>query len=166
MARVRSDLPAGVRDSRRRLAQVAWTYLLAVLVSGLVARAGASALSVGGGAMAVPWLIAGLGGASGGITITGAALYARGGFRCPTVDRGRLARAVLLAWLGRLLMLGVAVGAAITAVLLAPAGVDRGLAIGVNLGLAGLLALFSLLANDVARTVAPARSAGGVAGAA
>lgn len=152
MAGVRSVRPSGDRALRRRLDRVVLTYLLAVLVSGLVARAGLSALSVGGGAMGVPWLVIGTGGVVGAGTIIVAARYARGGVGPAGVDPVRLDHAALLARLGRLLMLAVALGAAVTSVVLAPTS-DRGLALAVGIGLAALLAVFALLAGDVTRAV-------------
>lgn len=157
MVGTRSVHPPSDRDLRRRLDRMVLTYLLAVLVSGLVARAGFSALSVGGDAMGVPWLVIGSGGVIGAGTIIVAAWYARGGLLTVKVDRDRLDRAVLLARLGRLLMLAVALGAAVASVLLAPTGGDRRLSLTVGIGLAGLLAVFALLANDVARLVAADR---------
>lgn len=154
MAGTRSISLTDDRGLRRRLGRVMLTYLAAVLVSALVVRAGASALSVGGGAMAGPWMIIGSGGVLGAGAIAAAAGYARGAIRGGSVDRARLGRAALPSRLGRLLMLTVAVGAAVVSVALAPSGGDRGLAIAVNTGLAGLLALFALLANDVTRAIA------------
>ncbi|MGW4462047.1 hypothetical protein [Micromonospora sp. NPDC004704] len=47
--------------------------------------------------------------------------------------------------------LGGAIGAAVTTMPLAPADSERGLVIGVNVGLAVALALFALFATDVSR---------------
>jgi hypothetical protein len=160
MAGFRSVPPAEGRDVRRHLVRVALIYLGAVLVSSLVLRAGAAmgGSAADNNAMAAPWMIIGLGGAVGSVTIATAALYARGGLRSSVVDQARLDRALLLARLGRLLMLAVAVGAAVLSVLLAPTGMDRAFAIGINAGLAALLALFALLSVDVTRTVAAVRA--------
>ncbi|MDW5327850.1 hypothetical protein [Plantactinospora sp. KLBMP9567] len=66
-------------------------------------------------------------------------------------DPTRLARAVLLARVGRIGMVLVAVIAAVLGVVLAPDGAERDFAILASTGLAALLALFAVLASDLTR---------------
>ncbi|GAB3965682.1 hypothetical protein [Plantactinospora veratri] len=58
---------------------------------------------------------------------------------------------MLLARMGRFGMVLVAAVAAVLGIVLAPDGAERGFAILVSTGLAALLALFALLANDLTR---------------
>ncbi|MGI5146739.1 hypothetical protein ACQEVC_10185 [Plantactinospora sp. CA-294935] len=153
------------RRLRRRLLVVASSYLLAVLVSALVARAGLAAGRSGVDRIGLPWAVVGLAGMLGAGTLTAAAWYARRGLGTGPADPTRLARAVLLARVGRIGMVLVAAIAAVLGVVLAPDGAERGFAILASTGLAALLALFAVLANDLTRllrhpTPAPDRGSG------
>ncbi|MFY1688676.1 hypothetical protein [Plantactinospora sp. WMMB782] len=149
------DVPAAYRMDgrrlRRRLLLTASTYLLAVLVSALVARAGLAAARSGADRIGLPWTVVGLAGMLGAGTLTAAAWYARRGLGTGPADPTRLGRAVLLARAGRIGMLLLAAAAAVLGVLLAPDGTERGFAILASTGLAALLALFAVLANDLSR---------------
>ncbi|MFC6018874.1 hypothetical protein ACFP2T_22040 [Plantactinospora solaniradicis] len=144
-------LPPDGRAVRRRLLVIAASYLSAVVVAGLVLRAGISAGRTGGHPIGLPWVVVGLGGVLGGVIVAAAALYARRRSHAGRADPIPLARAVMLARIGRLLMLAAAVVAAVLGVLLAPAGDERTFAIATSTGLAALLAAFALLANDLTR---------------
>ncbi|AVT33336.1 hypothetical protein C6361_32215 [Plantactinospora sp. BC1] len=139
------------RGARRRLLGIALSYLLAVLVSALVARAGLAAGRSGVDRIGLPWALVGLAGMLGAGTLATAAWYARRGLGTGSPDPARLARAVLLARVGRIGMVLVAAVAAVLGIVLAPDGAERGFAILVSTGLAALLALFALLANDLSR---------------
>ncbi|MBE1485870.1 hypothetical protein [Plantactinospora soyae] len=141
--------PSQGRVVRRRLLVIVSSYLLAVLVAGLVLRAGISAGHTGADPIGVPWMVVGLGGVLGGALVAAAALYARRRLHPGRPDPLPLARAVVLARIGRILMLAAAVVAAVLGVLLAPAGEERAFAIATSTGLAALLAVFALLANDL-----------------
>ncbi|MEN3610105.1 hypothetical protein AAH979_11190 [Plantactinospora sp. ZYX-F-223] len=136
------------RRLRRRLLLVASSYLLAVLVSALVARAGLAAGRSGADRIGLPWAVVGLAGMLGAGTLTAAAWYARHSVGTCPADPTRLARAVLLARVGRI---GMVLVAAVLGVVLAPDGAERGFAILASTGLAALLALFAVLANDLTR---------------
>ncbi|GIG88842.1 hypothetical protein [Plantactinospora endophytica] len=140
---------ADTRRLRRRLLVTAASYLLAVLVSALVARAGLAAGRSGADRIGLPWAVVGLAGMLGAGTLATAAWYARRALAGP--DPTRLARAVLLARISRIGMVLVAAVAAVLGVRLAPDGTERGFAILASTGLAALLALFALAANDLPR---------------
>ncbi|MFY1674148.1 hypothetical protein ACN27G_30080 [Plantactinospora sp. WMMB334] len=139
------------RRLRRRLLLVVISYLLAVLVSALVARAGLAAARTGADRIGLPWALAGTAGMFGAGTLAIAAWYARRGLDAGHGVPPRLARAVLLARVGRIGMGLAAITAAVLGVVSAPEGAERGFAILVSVGLAALLALFALFANDLTR---------------
>lgn len=107
-------------------------YAAAVLVFGLLAAAGAQALPQDGPALAVPFLITGVAGA-GGAAVIAVALHK--GLH-PRVQR-----------ITRLAMAVAAVAVAVTGVVFAPGGMDRGFVIGTAALLAVLLAAFAALAG-------------------
>jgi hypothetical protein len=162
-------------DHRRRLFRLALLHVLPSVVFGLVALTGLRAVLAGGPALGVPWLIAGLGGTVGSVLLVLAALRAghagadpqtaaRGGPQtagraaAETVERGGTGPqatgwGITVVGGARLLMLGTAVVAALVGVALAPTGQDRGLVIGVSLGLGVALALFALLTTTARGTI-------------
>jgi hypothetical protein len=151
-------LPAG--RLRLRLLGLAVAYGIAAAVFAAVGAFGVNALANGLWAFGVAWCFAGFvtlgGAAANGL----AALLARRAVVRETGVTGPT-RATLIARCGRILMLVAATGAAAAGVFLAPppGDPDRSLAITVNLYLAGAIALFALVTNDVTRAIRRSRKA-------
>ncbi|MEV0606866.1 hypothetical protein AB0I61_10905 [Polymorphospora rubra] len=140
------------QTGRRRLLRVAPPHLLAVVIFGLVAAAGGNGITAGVTGIGLPWLIAGLGGVVGSLTILVTALLVShppaSGAAVPTGSANSAAPAVPVT-IARYLMLVAALAAAVAGIMSAPAAThpDRPLVITVTVGLGVALALFALLAD-------------------
>lgn len=133
----------------RRLLQVRRLYLFPLVVFGLVAYCGGWASWNGEARFGVPWLITGLTGVAGTAVIRAAAGYLRAGITHDGVPPARPRRAARATAYARLFMFVAAIPIAVVGVRTAHTGMDRGLSLSVNIGLAVALALFALFANDV-----------------
>jgi hypothetical protein len=139
---------------RHRLQVVAMSYLAAALVFGLLSLLGAQAAVNGTVAIGVPWTVAAAGALAGTLAISVAAWQARLAVVGAHVDTVRMVRAVAVAKRGRSLILLAAVGTAFASMALAPIGDEElTFVLVVDIGLAIVLALFAVVADDVNQAI-------------
>ncbi|MEU4776156.1 hypothetical protein [Micromonospora sp. NPDC023644] len=144
---------------RRRLSRVALVHVALSVGFALLAAIGVSSPARRAGAFAVPWLLIGAAGALGALLIAAAAWRLRAGLAAgrPPVGRGAV-RCETSARLGMALAAAVALAVGVA---VAPAGSERGFVIGVDVALAGALALFALAAGDIRRAARPSERTAG-----
>jgi hypothetical protein len=118
-------------------------HVFALAVFGMVAYSGVWSVATEVGLLAVPWLMAGVGGTLGALGLLIIAYLRRDNAHAQVSHR--VTRAVRSL---RIFMVAVAAAVAVTGVMLAPTGMDRGFAITINIGLAVALALFAAWAPD------------------
>lgn len=144
------------QTGRRRLLRIAPSHLLAVVIFGLVAAAGGNGITAGVPGIGLPWLIAGLGGVVGSLTILVTTLVGSHPPAVPTGSSAGLTGPAVPVTVARYLMLAAALATAVAGIMSAPAGShpDRPLVVSVTVGLGVALALFALLADGRIRRAA------------
>lgn len=118
-------------------------HVFGLAVFGMVAYSGVWSVATEVGSLAVPWLMAGVGGTLGALGLLIIAYLRRDNADAHVSDRVTPAVRSM-----RIFMVAVAALVAVTGVMLAPTGMDRGFAIAINIGLAVALALFAAWAPD------------------